>query len=330
MKISIIIVTYNRGEELNECLNLILFQTTLPDEIIVVDNGDNSELGNLIKNKKEDFRKHNIPLKYIENKRENSLTVARNIGIQNAGGDIILFLDDDVVVDKDYLKEIVKVYERYPNALGVQGYIYITKKKTLKIINLISKIFFLSYLKEDECRVLPSISSIYPYPLNRIIPCEWLSGANHSYRRSILEQFKYDENLKKWSQGEDIDLSYRVFKRYHSSLYITPYAKLIHKVSPKGRMPQKQLSDMCEIYELYLFYKMFDQNFKNKLIYFMSRIGKLFFAVGRFLSKLSKIELIRIGHLLESSIYCIKHLDEIKKGDLEFFNKRISLKRNKS
>lgn len=318
MQVSIVIVTYNRTKDLNECLDSILIQTSLPQEVLIVDNANNDESENLIKKRKDEFKKNNISLRHKKNEIENSLTVARNIGAKNATGDIILFLDDDVILDKNYIKEILKIYEKYPKALGVQG--YIAQEKISKIKNLISKFFFLYHLEKNKCKILSSVTTTYPYLLNKIVSCQWLSGANHSYKKSVLKEFKYDEKLKAYASDDDIDLSYRVFRKYPASLYITPYAKVIHKASLGGRLSRKKMINLQEIYNLYVFYKIFDQTLKNKLIYLWSRIGSLIFNICRSIFKLSLVGLIENIYFIKTYLRCIKHLKEIKEGNLSFFN----------
>jgi len=321
MQVSVIIVTYNRIRDLSKCLNSILVQASLPQEVLIVDNSSNDQVENLIKEKKDKFNKSSIFLKYKRNAKENSLTTARNIGIKNVSGEIILFLDDDVILDKDYIKNILKVYIDYPNALGAQG--YIMQQKRSRIRNLIEKLFALYHLEKNKCIVLSSVSAIYPYPLNKTIPCQWLSGANHSYKKQVLEEFAYDEKLKKYSEGEDLEFSYRVFKKYPGSLYITPSAKLIHKTSPSGRILGKELIHMREIYGLYLFYKVFGPSWKNKLIYFWSRIGKLILNIGRSVFKLSLVGIIENFYIIVAYTHCVKHCKKIKNGELDFFNETL-------
>lgn len=321
MQVSVVIPTYNRVKDLDESLDSIIVQTTLPKEVIIVDDSDNNEIKNLIAHRKNQFNANNILLRYIRNKRERSLTIARNIGIENAVGDIILFLDDDVILDEDYIKEILRVYKEYPNALGVQGYMPNTNFS--KFRNSIKKILFYSHNENNKCRVLPSTYTTYPYLLNRIITCQWLSGSNQSYKKSVLENFKYDENLKRYSYTEDADLSYRVHKGYPASLYITPHAGLIHKVSQEKRLPDKILIYMQQIYPFYFFYKNIDQNFKNKIIYLWGEIGRIVIKLGFVVLKPSKSKLMEIKYLLGAYIYCMRHIREIKEGDLEFFNRRL-------
>ena len=325
MKVSIIIPTYNRVNDLEETLDSIIIQTTLSKEILIVDDSDNKEIENLVKHRKNEFKEKDIPLKYIRNKKEKSLTIARNIGIENAIGDIILFLDDDVILDKDYIKEILRIYEEYPNALGVQG--YITNIDLSKFWNRINKILFRGHHEKDKCRVLPSTYTTYPYLLDKVITCQWLSGSNQSYRRNILRHFKYDENLKRYSYKEDVDLSYQMFKQCRNSLYISPYAKLVHKASECERLPNKMLIYMKHIYSLYFFYKNIDQNIKNKIIFIWCWSGCLILnasiAILSLIIRGSKSGLVTVIYTIGAYVTCIRHLKEIKEGDLGFFNRAL-------
>lgn len=321
MQVSIIIPTYNRVKDLEETLNSIIVQTTLPKEVIIVDDSDNDEIENVIEHGKNEFEEKSILLKYIRNKKEKSSAIARNIGIENAIGDIILILDDDVILDKDYIMEILKVYEKYPNALGVQG--YITNLNLSKFWNMISKILFRPYYEKNKCRVLPSTNATYPYLLDKVISCQWLSGSNHSYKREVFQSFRYDENLKRYSYKEDVDLSYQVFKQYQNSLYITPYARLIHKASEEGRLPNKMLIQMRYIYILYFFYKHINQNIMNKIKFIWCWVGYLIMITILSILSLSKSGLVTVKYIIGAYVTCMKHINEIKRGDLEFFNKGL-------
>ena len=324
MEVSVIIPTYNRTEELKEALESIIEQTMLPKEVLIVDDSEHDEIQNLVKQKKNEFEFKGITLKYIRNEKERSLTIARNIGIEHSAGDIILFLDDDVILEKEYIEEILRVYEEKPNALGVQGYItnMFSRDTIPKMRYIMGRIFFLWYPENDKCRVQPAAPT-YPSSLERTIECQWLVGANQSYRREIFKEFRFDENLKRYSYKEDLDFSYRVYKRYPDTLYITPHAKLIHRGSIAARLPKKRATLMQIIYSYYFFYKNIDQSLKNKLIFLWSMIGELFIQTLILIIKPSKPHLLRVKYLIESYIMTLKHIKEIKKGNLEFFNKSL-------
>jgi glycosyltransferase involved in cell wall biosynthesis len=325
VQISVIIPTYNRTNDLERCLRSVLAQSISPTEVIVIDNGYIYETRKTVEKKESLFSSRGIKLKYIKN-NENSLTVAKNMGILHSSGDIISFLDDDLILDRNYYKEIIKVYNEKPNALGVQGY-NCSERKGKGVIASFGRAFIKlfqisSFQEEYKCRLLPSICVTSPYPnIKKIISCEWLSGAS-TYKRSILEEIKSDENLKKYGWNEDQDLSYRIFKKHPGSLFLTPYAKYWHEGTKSGRLPNKELIYMAEVYDLYLFYKVIDQNFKNKLIYLRSRMGRIALKVALILKR-SGSKPTEIKHVIEAPFYCIKHIKEIKKGDLRFFNETL-------
>lgn len=56
MKTTLIISTYNRPEALSVCLDSVRFQTVMPDEVIVGDDGSTSETKDLIESFKRIFR----------------------------------------------------------------------------------------------------------------------------------------------------------------------------------------------------------------------------------------------------------------------------------
>lgn len=328
MQISVIITTYNRIEDLDRCLDSIAAQTRLPKEILVVDNGTDKGTSELVERKKREFGQRGMFLDYIRNYIENSLTVAKNIGVRCSRGDIISFLDDDLLLDKNYYEEIIKVYDKIPNALGVTGYNYheIEKEYDRGIIESMLHAYIKSFqviffFEEDRCRVLPSLCTTFAYPHpDRIVSCEWLSGSS-TYRKVILETIKPDENLKKYSDDEDQDLSYRIFKKYPNSLFSTCNAKYLHKGSPRAAH-SKEVIYMSEVYDLYLFYKNIDQNLKNKLIYLRSRIGRLVLNIVLAL-KQPKTRLMEIKYLFGALFYCVKHKGDIGEGSLEFFNRGL-------
>jgi hypothetical protein len=66
-----------------------------------------------------------------------------------------------------------------------------------------------------------------------------------------------------------------------------------------------------------------DQKLKNRLVYLWSRIGEIIYDMIFFILKPSKSKLMKIKYLIGAYIYCMKHIKELKKGDLEFFNRGL-------
>lgn len=325
MQVSIIIPTYNRVDDLSACLKSISGQATLPKEVIIVDDSDTADVQGYTESKQDEFRNIGVSLEYIRNSAGKSLTIARNVGIHNAKGNIILFLDDDVVLDTDYIKEILTIYAQIPSVMGVQGLIK-NLPKTNFVVSLFNQLFYLGHIEELRARVLPSASPTYPsVPEGYNLPvlCEWLCGCNQSYRKEVFLTLKFDENLKRYSYKEDVDLSYRVFKTWPRSLYLAPTAICVHNVSPAGRLPKRARIEMEEVYSLYFFYKNIDQKFGNKCIYTWSRSGYFIKNLGIVFLKIREHHLLYIRYLVGAIVLSLRNKNKIKKGDLGFLNDSI-------
>jgi len=109
VQVSVIIVTYNRTEELKNCLESLSKQNEENFEVVIVDNGGTNlnELGN-------DFDQ------YIKCPMNFSLSEGRNIGAFFAKGAILAFLDDDAVVGPDYISSIRTAFKTY-DICGLRG-----------------------------------------------------------------------------------------------------------------------------------------------------------------------------------------------------------------
>lgn len=117
-KISVQICSYNRKTLLKEAVSC-LFDQTLPKdqyEVIVVDDGSTDGTADMIA-----ALKSPINLVFIRQEKE-GLAAGRNKGIRKAQGEIILFIDDDVLADRRLLEEHVYSHERYPNSV-IKGWV---------------------------------------------------------------------------------------------------------------------------------------------------------------------------------------------------------------
>ncbi len=210
-EISVIIPTYYRPVDLSELFESILRQTINPVEVFVVDDTPNDSIKIVCEGYESKFEKIKTDLKYIRNPRERGITVARNVGVENAIGDIILFLDSDTILYQEYIEKILEVFKYNSNALGVQGWIIQKRKYNNSIyylIQLFSKIFYSYHHSKNSCKY-----SEYPFILTKIINCEWLSGSNMAYKKDVFNEFRFDENITKYSAMEDVLFSHSIFQK---------------------------------------------------------------------------------------------------------------------
>ncbi len=113
--VSIIIPTHNRIEKLIRLISSILESDYPKDklEIIVVDDASTDGTHEYIK-------KLFPQVKVIRNEEEKLLAESRNIGVRVSHGKYIFIIDDDNVVDKNALRELVEFMEKHPE-VGVAG-----------------------------------------------------------------------------------------------------------------------------------------------------------------------------------------------------------------
>jgi glycosyltransferase involved in cell wall biosynthesis/MoaA/NifB/PqqE/SkfB family radical SAM enzyme len=112
--ISICIPTYNRAEYIDEAIQCVLAQTYQNFEIIVVDDGSIDDTATLV-NRINDKR-----IRYLK-KTHSGRPETRNLLIEKARGEYILWLDDDDLLDKQVLEKYMNVLENYPDTDVVYG-----------------------------------------------------------------------------------------------------------------------------------------------------------------------------------------------------------------
>ena len=332
MKISIIIPTYDREKHLLNCLSSILNQTKIPDEVIVVDNADHYKAEGVVNKVKESFSSKKVDLIYLRN-TENSGATARNLGALKAKGDLIAFLDDDVILDKSYYQEIEKVFYKYPEALGVQGFdkqVYQFEQKMKngvfdRLVYQFEKIFIISsFFEPKKSRVLPSLCVTNPTPgFESIVQSEWISTCAGVFSKKVFKDFKFDSQFKKYSWNEYVDFSYSIFLDNRKSLFVTPKATYVDVQTNDGRLQPKELIYMSEVYDMYIFLRRFDMTFKNVSLYIWSKFGRVVYNIAKMVVRHPKHAGLAI-HCLYAPMYVLLNLSKIKKGDLTFFNKTLS------
>ena len=108
-KVSVIIPVYNAEKYLNQCISSIANQTMQDIEIIAINDGSTDNSLNILD---ELSLKYNGKLKII-NKENGGAGSARNIGIENANGEFIKFVDADDYLNVNVLEKMYKAAKEY-------------------------------------------------------------------------------------------------------------------------------------------------------------------------------------------------------------------------
>lgn len=107
-KVSIIVPVYNSEKYLCQCLDSILNQTYTNIEVLCVNDGSTDRSGGILES-----YSHNDPRVRIFNKENEGkgAASARNLGLSNATGDYVQFLDSDDFFEEDMIEALVKVID---------------------------------------------------------------------------------------------------------------------------------------------------------------------------------------------------------------------------
>ncbi|MCK4437273.1 glycosyltransferase family 2 protein [bacterium] len=243
---SVIIATRNRKAELMCCLDSLLSQSVKTFELIVVDSSDDPSENTLREKIKNSDKR--IQFTYICSTKV-GLTFQRNLGIKKSHGDILIFLDDDTVLEKDYLQKHMETYENdsLGEIMGCSGVI-LGDKPYSSLGQLFRKIFLMTRPDVGSRILLSGFSTIcaFDFLLSTIKEVEVCCGCNVSYRKEVFQRFLFDEQFKGYGFMEDKDFSCRVSRKF--KLVVNPEIRLYHRASSLGRDDLRKRIIMCVFY----------------------------------------------------------------------------------
>lgn len=109
---SIVILSYNQVEFTKNCLDSIRRNTNAPYEVIIIDNNSNEETIQYLREQED--------IILIENKENKGFAGGSNQGMKIASGEYILLLNNDTIVTKGYLENMIKLLES-DSEIGIVG-----------------------------------------------------------------------------------------------------------------------------------------------------------------------------------------------------------------
>lgn len=195
-KISVIIPVQNEADKIEKCLEAVFSQSLKPHEVIVVD-------GHSTDGTVENARKFPVRIVYEDYHTRGG---ARQVGVENAGGEYVAFTDASCTPSKDWLQSLIQEFDA--NIVGVGG---VTKYENDglwgKSVNLAFSTF------------IGSANSIQGRYFKKKRAVRSISGGNSMYRRAdIMSVGGFNPNFL----SEDAELNEKLIKR--GKLIYTPEA----------------------------------------------------------------------------------------------------------
>lgn len=231
MSITAVIPTRNRPQDLVKAVASILAQTRLPEELLIVDQSLDCRSRDAI----QALMTSNpaITLTYVFDSCISGLVEAKHVAANTALGNIVCFLEDDIVLEPEFLEQIMLGFEHNPDMMGCCG--VITNPPTQSIYYAVFFHFFHKGIYRDKRVGIYGASQGHGHSL---IESDCISGGLSAWRREVFLRVPID-CVNGFHMYEDIDFSTRVFRSYGGHLYINPNARLAHYFSPVNRLTQR-------------------------------------------------------------------------------------------
>lgn len=245
LKVSVIIPTYRREESLRVLLQGLLEQDYRDFEIIVVDQSPpvSQNVNALVANNPD-------KIKYLSFDGQNAAQ-ARNKGLKEAGGEIIICCDDDVMVNPDFIKNHAKNYAD-PLVGEVSGRVICANDRPRSKIKKVGRI------RKIDGKVTGNFNADFKTEI------EHGYGCNISYKKDLLIKVGgYDERLRGTGSFDDMDVSFKIRKLGYRIIF-EPLAQTIHLQGAGGT---REFSFAQQMYWYY----------HNFMLFYLKHMPKVFF-----------------------------------------------------
>lgn len=217
---TVVIVTFNRPACVKRCLDCLRLQTIIPDQIILVDASTDDQTRDLLA-RYPDVTYIHSDLGY------GHMTASRNMGLLDAIGDVVAFIDDDAYARPDWLEALLAGYnDPQVGAVGGRAIQGESPPQPWVEANKIGKLLPHGYLYAG-----------FDTDTGQVQEVDHMIGCNMSFRRATLAKLGgFRDDFPGTEVCEETDMSLRV-RRLGFRICYNPAATVNHMGAPqhKGR-----------------------------------------------------------------------------------------------
>ena len=231
MLVSVIICTYKRFDAVTRLLGCLRAQTHKQFEVLVVDgSGDaGSALRTFVEGLKPQPR-----VEFLASAK--GLPLQRNVGLDRAKGELIMFFDDDVTFAPDFIERTVELFARSDMKTAGGATAYDTRNHPQPISwrwRLRAGLRIAPQLTPGAIdRLGRSIPIGFAKPFHGLLDIGYMAGFCMLYRATAIKGLRFDESIPTYG-GEDRDFSARVGKS--SRLVLCGDLPIEHHCAPQSR-----------------------------------------------------------------------------------------------
>jgi GT2 family glycosyltransferase len=260
--LAVVIPTLNRPRDLTITVQTLLEQSVLPLELCIVDQSANDESERQVRALFAERPQHaqQVRLRYTRDPAINGLTMARNVALDQNHCDIVLFLDDDVELELDFIERLTQGYAEDPNVAGISGIItnYSPGGFAARVWQWL---FVCGPFRDERQRIYHRADELRG--AGRIVVSRF-GGGLMSFRIARTGGLRFDRNLRGPSEGEDVDFCLRL--PVGAKLEIDPRARLVHNKSATAR-PDEHWNASVVRGISYLYYRHWRHGWRNPIAF---------------------------------------------------------------
>lgn len=218
--ISIVVPVYNAEKYLQKCIQSILAQTYSDWELVLIDNGSTDESMRICK----EYAGMEERISAIHQYRNQGVSAARNLGMEQCRGEFITFIDADDWVKEDYLETLVKLQKSSKAPIVICGYEAVYDEDRNKKNN---------FTGSKDSR------TVKVYNVKEYLQEYLLEGNTHCwgilFESCLLEQLKFPTNL---TIGEDLLFVLEACLQVEK-IVVSAYKGYYYYINTKGAMLKK-------------------------------------------------------------------------------------------
>ena len=286
--VSVIMPVYNAENFLDKSVSSVINQTYKNLEILLIDDCSTDNSYNILK----EYANKDNRIKLFHNEQNKHVSATRNVGIKNATGKYLYFIDSDDFIDNDYIEHLVKTAEKENADIVVNTNIY-DFHKNQKTLSFFSREFNRRIF--DDKKVLAI----------KIFPSVW----NRLFKRELQTKYNilFPTDIK---IGEDASFNILFFSKSNNIAFISPNSFYYYNKNNKNSIAT------TVNYNLY---------FNNTLLIIIN-INK-YLKENNLLNKVANFNFIDFKTMLFSNLFNNKiYINEKRKNYQELRNFILSIK----
>jgi GT2 family glycosyltransferase len=233
--LTVAVCAYKRPHSLRSFLDSLIGQKRKPEHLVIVDASPDDLTEKMVREYPTLDQLADRVRYYHVRGALDTLTCSRNFTLRRVTTELMVFFDDDVVLEPDCLLEMEAVHiQRGDSVVGVGAVAvnHITKPQPIwrfrRFFNIVPTLAPGKYVRSG----FATSWSFLP-ATEEVVEGDWLGGFAMMWKTALARQIGFNEGFGGHSMGEDLDFGVRMAQ--HGQVFVAGKAHLDHMVEPAGR-----------------------------------------------------------------------------------------------